>query len=383
MYLLSDKTLDIIKRAGDIKKVGATGAYTKEFDSMKARLDKIEQLLNNTNEVDADAIEEDLQVLRSQINETENDKLKILDNSLANIKQNILLTDRKVKAFNDSIVELMRKTKELEDNGTKLQEANVLGALTLINEAKSKADRAAHRAEYSKQDIGYAENQCKATETFINQTKDTYLRQSEDNENQLQNIREKLHDLNAQIPELNDLVCDGAGDPCDSICGGAGCKSCGNSISCENGAKQLAETAITLAKKTETALKEKETAANDLIRNVSQINTNETRRLAQEAFDAINRTLGDSNNSLSKAALVIKEMSEFMGQNNTNPEEIKMLAEEVLSKNVHKTEDEVRELANNIRDALHRLKNTDHIIEETKNDLDKVNRLKQDAEYAK
>ncbi|ERL94756.1 hypothetical protein D910_12030, partial [Dendroctonus ponderosae] len=378
-----NKTLDIIKRAGDIKKVGATGAYTKEFDSMKARLDKIEQLLNNTNEVDADAIEEDLQVLRSQINETENEKLKILDNSLANIKQNILLTDRKVKAFNDSIVELMRKTKELENNGTKLQEANVLGALTLINEAKSKADRAAHRAEYSKQDISYAENQCKATETFINQTKDTYLRQSEDNENQLQNIREKLHNLNAQIPELNDLVCDGAGDPCDSICGGAGCKSCGNSISCENGAKQLAETAITLAKKTETALKEKETAANDLIRNVSQINTNETRRLAQESFDAINRTLGDSNNSLSKAALVIKEMSEFMGQNNTNPEEIKMLAEEVLSKNVHKTEDQVRELANNIRDALHRLKNTDHIIEETKNDLDKVNRLKQDAEYAK
>lgn len=350
---------------------------------MKGRLDEIEQLLNNTNEVDVDAIEEDLQVLRSQINDTENGKLKVLDNSLANIKQNILLTDRKVNSFNESIADLKRRTKELENNGTKLQEANVLGALTLINEAKSKADRAAHKAEHSKEDVNYADNQCRATETFINQTKDAYIKQSKYNEDQLQNIRQKLNELNAQIPTLNDLVCDGAGDPCDSICGGAGCKSCGNSISCEDGAKQLAETAITLAKKTETALKEKETAANDLIRNVSQINTNETRRLAKETYDTINQMLEASNSSFNKAATVMKEMREFMGQNNTKPEEIKKLAEDVLNKTVHKTEDEVRELADNIRDALQRLKNTDHIIEETKYDLDKVHQLKDNAEYAR
>ncbi|CAG9760320.1 unnamed protein product [Ceutorhynchus assimilis] len=378
-----NETLDIINRAGDIKKVGATGAYTKEFDEMKGRLDEIKELLNNTNEIDVDAIEEEFQVLRSQINEKENEKLKTLDNNLANIKQNILLTDRKVRGFNESIEELKRRTKELENNGTKLQEANVLGALTLINEAKDKADRAAHRAEHSKQDINYAENQCRATETFINQTKEAYIRQSEDNDNQLQNIRQKLDELNAQIPTLNDLVCDGAGNPCDSICGGAGCNSCGNSISCEDGAKQLAEAATNLAKKTETAIKEKETAANDLIRNVSQINTNETLTLAKETYDYINQMLLASNSSLEKAALVMKEMREFMGQNNTKPEEIKKLAEEVLKKSVHKTEDEVRQLADDITEALQRLKNTEHIIQETRNDLKKVNELKDNAEYAK
>ncbi|XP_050314835.1 laminin subunit beta-1 isoform X2 [Anthonomus grandis grandis] len=378
-----NETLAIIERAGDIKKVGATGAYTKEFDEMKARLDEIEKLLSNSNGIDVDSIEEELQVLRSRINLTENDKLKALDNALANIKQNILLDERKVKSYNESIADLIKRTKELENNGTKLQEANVLGALTLITEAKKKADMAAHKAEHSKQDVNYADNQCRATETFINQTKEVFTKQSEDNANQLGNIRQKLDGLFEQIVGLNDLVCDGAGDPCDSICGGAGCNSCGNSISCEDGAKQLAEAAIAFAKKTETALKDKESAANDLVRNVSQINTNETLRLATETYELINKMLIDTNSSLEKAALVMKEMREFMGQNNTKPEEIKKLAQEILGKSVHKTEEEVQELADNIRDALQRLKNTDHIIEETRSDLDKVKQLKQNAEYAK
>lgn len=378
-----DETMDIVNRAKDIKKVGATGAYAKEFDDMKAHLEEIELLLNNTKEVDVDGIEEELYSLGVKINETENIKLKGLDKSLADIKQTILLTDRKVKGYNDSINDLKRRTKELENNGTKLQEANVQGALTLVNEAKAKADRAAHKAEHSKQDVDYADNQCRATETFINQTKDTYLRQSQENENQLANIRQRLQDLNSKIPTLNKLVCDGAGNPCDVICGGAGCKSCGNSISCENGAKQLAEVAVNYAKKTEAVLKEKETAANDLIRNVSQINTTETRRQAQETYDEIKNMLLKSNSSLNKAAEVTKDMRDFMGQNNTNPEEIKKLAEEVLGKDVHKSEDEVRELATKIRDALQRLKNTDGIIAATKTDLDIVNKLKEDAEDVK
>lgn len=67
------------------------------------------------------------------------------------------------------------------------------------------------------------------------------------------------------------MVCDGTGNPCDSICGGAGCQSCGNSISCANGAKQQAETAIINANDTEIALRNKESLANDFIRNVSNL----------------------------------------------------------------------------------------------------------------
>lgn len=51
-------------------------------------------------------------------------------------------------------------------------------------------------------------------------------------------------------------------------------------------------------------------------------------------------------------------------------------------KNVDKTPEEVRELAANIKNAVDRLTNTDYIIEATKHDLAKVNRIKQDARYA-
>lgn len=54
-----------------------------------------------------------------------------------------------------------------------------------------------------------------------------------------------------------------------------------------------------------------------------------------------------------------------------------------MNKNVEKTPEEVRELAENIKNAIDRLRNTDRIIEETKGDLAKVNELKEDARYAK
>lgn len=56
---------------------------------------------------------------------------------------------------------------------------------------------------------------------------------------------------------------------------------------------------------------------------------------------------------------------------------------QVLKKNVQKTPEEVKELADNIKEAVERLTNTDYIIRATKDDLAKVNQLKEHAKYAK
>ncbi|CAH1103667.1 unnamed protein product [Psylliodes chrysocephalus] len=379
-----NQTLDIIERAGDIKKVGATGAYSREFDEMQNQLDEIEQLLKSTDEVDVDEIEDELQQLRDKINKTEYEKLNKLDDELDDNKQQVLLNEVKLNELNSSLSELKQQIKELENNGTKLQEANVQGALALIGNAKEKADKAIQKAESSQEDVQYAEIQCTATANFLNNTEKMYKKQSEDNENELLNISEKLKELNSQIPDLNNLVCDGRGDPCDDVCGGADCENgCGNSITCTNGAKQQAATAIRNANDTEIALRNKESLANDFIRNVSQINTNETRNLAKETLEKIFEELTNANKSLKEMTDMRNEMREFMGQNKSKPADIKKLAEEILNKNVEKTPEEVRELAENIKNAIDRLRNTDRIIEETKGDLAKVNELKEDARYAK
>lgn len=116
--------------------------------------------------------------------------------------------------------------------------------------------------------ISDAERQIKATENAINETLNNFKEQRQNNEKKLDELNEKLDSLKKDLPDLNGLICDGRGDPCDSICGGAGCGTCGDSISCENGAKQQAKTALTLANRTEAALREKEAMANDFIRNV-------------------------------------------------------------------------------------------------------------------
>lgn len=379
-----NQTLDIIERAGDIKKVGATGAYTKEFDEMQNQLDEIEQLLNNTDEVDVDEIEDELEQLRNKINKTEHEKLSKLNDELGENKQLVLLKEVTLNDLNNSLNALKQKILDLQNNGTKLQEANVQGALTLIGNAKEKADKALQKADNSQDDVKYAETQCTATANFINNTEKLYKKQSEDNENELKNLSKKLDELNSQIPELNNLVCDGRGDPCDSICGGADCENgCGNSITCANGAKQQAATAIRNANDTEIALRNKESKANDFIRNVSQINTNEIRNLAKDTLDTIVVELTNVNKSLNEIGDIRNEMREFMGQNKSKPADIKKLAEEILKKNVEKTPEEVRQLADNIKSAIDRLTNTDNIIEDTKGDLAKVNELKEIAKYAK
>ena len=48
-------------------------------------------------------------------------------------------------------------------------------------------------------------------------------------------------------------ICDGAGDPCDSVCGGAGCGKCGG-VSCGEGAVTKSMRAIELANDSETLL---------------------------------------------------------------------------------------------------------------------------------
>lgn len=380
---LRNKSLDIINRAKDIKKVGATGAYTKEFEDMQWQLNEIDQLLNHTELVNVDDIESELEMLRKQINETDSKKLKNLINSLDEMNSKIYKTNITVNDLASRIEELKNKTKELENNGTRLQETNILGALHLIENAKTKADRAAGKAEHSQADVKYAETQCKATETHINRTEQSYKKQLEDNEKELQNIRDKIHELSVQIPELNNMVCDGNGDPCDSICGGAGCGSCGNSISCEHGAKQQAETANTFTNNTITALKKKETMANDFIRNVSQINTNETKNIAQELYDDVLKKYLETNETLNKANDLLNQIRPFFGDNITKPEQVKKLGEEILAKNIQQTPEKVKELDRKIKEAVKNLPNIDDIIRNTQADTERVKQLKEDAEYAK
>lgn len=93
--------------------------------------------------------------------------------------------------------------------------------------------------------------------------------------------------MTAALPNLNKLVCDAKQFPCDPVCGGAKCGFCGEGVSCDGGAKSLADTAYEVAVKTESLLKAKEDTTNDFIRNISSVNVT----IAKQAELALNKTL--------------------------------------------------------------------------------------------
>ena len=63
-------------------------------------------------------------------------------------------------------------------------------------------------------------------------------------------------------------MCDGAGDPCDALCGGAGCGKCGG-LSCEDGAATKASNALSVAQDASEILDRRERQVDELLRGVS------------------------------------------------------------------------------------------------------------------
>jgi len=82
----------------------------------------------------------------------------------------------------------------------------------------------------------------------------------------LKKLETNLENIKGYFPDLNTLICDRGGNPCDSHCGGAGCGKCGG-LSCE-GAVTNADNALKYAQDAYTELKRKDTNAEDLLRTV-------------------------------------------------------------------------------------------------------------------
>lgn len=142
--------------------------------------------------------------------------------------------------------------------------------------------------------------------------------------------RTKLEELNETMPDMNDKMCDKRGDPCNDLCGGAGCNSCGG-LSCEKGAFTRAEKALNYAKDTEKILKEKEEQAEELIRSLSQAKTNATEawKRANNIFREAEEYYNLTSAGIDTAKDAIMQLTDVIRNNSASPEEIQAIAEDV------------------------------------------------------
>lgn len=380
---LNGQTDSIIERAKQIKLQGATGAYTKEFEDVEKNIETIRNILNNTtvSTKDIKKINDNIDRLRSRLDDSEK-SLKSTDSSLDKLNEEMSLAAVEISNLEDKSDKIKLLANELKENATKLQEANVEGALNLTRDAWSRVQSLSGVYNEATELNSEADRQCKRIENLI-------TRQIENegnllaNDKQIDELQEELNKLSAEIPDLNEQVCDKRGDPCDSLCGGAGCNKCGG-ISCEKGALTRAETALNYAKDTEKIIKEKEQQADELIRSVSHSKTEaaDASKKAKETFDKVQQTYNSTEALLAEGRDLISNLTNVVSNNTASPNEIKSIAEEILTLDLQLDPADIKHLANNIDQTVAALDNVELIIENTKHDLELVEGLRNNATAA-
>lgn len=380
---LNSQTDSIIERAKQIKLQGATGAYTKEFEDVEKNIETIRNILNNTtvSTKDIKKINDNIDRLRSRLDDSEKN-LKATDSSLDKLNEEMSLAAVEISNLEEKSDKIKFLANELKDNATKLQEANVEGALNLTRDAWSRVQSLSGVYNEATELNSEADRQCKRIENLI-------TRQIENegnllaNDKQIDELQEELDKLTAEIPDLNEQVCDKRGDPCDSLCGGAGCNKCGG-ISCEKGALTRAETALNYAKDTEKIIKEKEQQADELIRSVSHSKTeaNDSYKKAKETLDKVQQTYNSTEALLTEGRDLISNLTNVVSNNTASPNEIKSIAEEILTLDLRLDPAEIKHLANNIDQTVAELENVEMIIENTRHDLELVEGLRNNATAA-
>ena len=179
-------------------------------------------------------------------------------------------------------------------------------------------------------------------------------------------------------------MCDGTGDPCDSLCGGGGCGKCG-ALSCDEGAVNKAENALNLAQEARGVLRTRQSETEELLRGVRQCEEEAGQSLEQtgEAWKAAEMAQNRSSSIETRVDQLTNQIDEFVRVSEASPAAIRSLAEDVLRKGISLRPEQITDLAQRINETMSSLTNVDVILSETADDLASANALKDRADTAK
>jgi len=200
-------------------------------------------------------------------------------------------------------------------------------------------------------------------------------------------VNNEISRLEERIPELNKAVCDGettVDDPCDDLCGGAGCGKCGD-VSCGEGALTKAQDAVTDAKEAEKILREKDLMAEEALNSINSVHNSvlSSADLAQIAYDRSSEAKNRSQSESDRVDDLAMKIDEFLAGKHATPEQVKEVAEACLNSEMTMDAEQIKKLAAQINDATASVKNVEKINEETARPLAKATSLKRRADEAK
>ncbi|XP_062316337.1 laminin subunit beta-2 [Osmerus eperlanus] len=193
------------------------------------------------------------------------------------------------------------------------------------------------------------------------------------------------------MKKINEKVCGAPGNaPCtDSPCGGAGCRDdegkrhCGG-LNC-NGAVAMADSALEKSLHAEKELGRAMGEVEGLFSKVAEakLRAEEAQQQAQAVLDKASRTKDTVQRSNDHLRDLIKQIRDFLMQEGADPDSIETVANGVLQLSIPASPQQVRHLAEEIKERVRSLANVDAILDQTQEDVRKAEKLLLDAKRAR
>uniref|UniRef100_A0A4W4EU32 Laminin, beta 2 (laminin S) n=1 Tax=Electrophorus electricus TaxID=8005 RepID=A0A4W4EU32_ELEEL len=364
---LAARTKALATRAQEIQTTGLTPAYEKSFKELEGKLAQARDIVNARNTT-AEAVT----TLMGMMEELRYDVTDAVQPSWNRYKFNRdLLCFREAK-------ELNLTSEQLKHQLDILKNSNFLGAYDSIRASYNKSHDAERRVNQSTTDtpstVSQSADTRRKTERLITQKKDDFNRKNAANKRALTDLNAKVQGLD--LKKINEKVT--SGDvPCgESPCGGIGCRDderrhCGG-LSC-NGAISAADNALERSKHAEKEL----------------VKVADAKTKAQEAKDKAQAALRKASDTKSKVERsnndlrdLIKQIRAFLMQEGADPDSIEAVANRVLELSIPASPQQIRHLADEIKDRVRSLSSVDAILQQTQDDVHKAEQLLLEARKA-
>ncbi|KAL5014853.1 hypothetical protein ScPMuIL_009123 [Solemya velum] len=381
---LRDQTDDLVSDAKNITVTGVDRAFEKEFRQMEDNLKEIRDIINNANITSADIMD-----LERSLNETR-DSLTDNIKALNGIDEELMNTDKRIQQGNTNIVvlknrveDLKIKAQKLEKNATDISTKDVHGAFQTIKAAQIISQEAQSKVDGTVVIVEESERTRDSVDNLITRNKDEFERKIQENRESLDLLDNEIDILGGRIGDLNEMVCDGHGEPCDALCGGGGCGHCGGD-SCEEGAVTKAENALNLAKQSEELLDIKENNAELLFSNMrdAKVYAEEAKLDAEMSYNEAMSAKNQSEKARLNLEGLLNRMRDFLDETGASAEDIRRVAEEVLAMTIPLTPEQILELSREINKTIQGLQDIDTILTNTADDLRLAEILKERADNA-
>lgn len=382
---MKTETNILIQEGSEIKHGGASEAFESEFLEMERKLEEVRRILDgaDTSIEGLDEIQHRIQIIRQNLTSSST-QLDEVDNQSRDTSTRIEIVNNRIESIKIRIDLLKKNAQDLRDNATKIQELDVTGAFNSVRESYNRSLMAEQKTDSTTQITRRSEAVRRQADDVIRTRKAEFDRQLDTNEMSIRELNITVTGISRSIVDLNQIVCDGRGDPCDHACGGAGCGKCGG-ISCGRGSVSLSTNALDFSRRAELLLQEKQSQTGEALSQIESAKDlcDMAMSDAQMAYDRAQFAKNDSEGHRADLQRLIEAISEFMNQGGAKPEEIRVVAEEVLAMSISLTPDQIRDLARQIKEAISGLTNIEDILEATRDAIRTALELKMKADSAK